>query len=509
MFVVRAGVAAPPQIRFDRVEGKLAANDATPIASGSGVVLTFRNILTNCHFVRNKDGKLSDGFRVYLPPDFKYAVRARVIWICHNYDLAVLQSADDLPYIGLKILDDVAPLSTQVAARGFAPGSKAGAAMTTVDGQIIRLPEESQDGDSDDEKTAKSSLWSDTLGAQGDSGSPLFTDRGILVGMNLASAARADKRALAIPGNVISAFLHQCGDAGITLTHSLEEDSRRPTPKAATVFIESLSNPVEARPVAKSNEADYRAALASALQRDLPGLTDQAFEQVASGKLKAAFQPTPIANVKKGDVARIAGKMDTIQASEASTMVTIDGVMALIIFPRGGRADAHAAVGKRAKPNVTVDELYFVTDAQDIPGLKLRQPAIPLIALASLSEDEHVKKIIADEKDRRAKQEVDRPNKDPPANDAHNAAADETEKNKSKSKHSTSKANGDATHATEETEIRTWTSANGSFTTDAKLISYGNGMVTIETAEGKKSKVPIEKLSDADQAYVAKWRKSH
>jgi hypothetical protein len=56
---------------------------------------------------------------------------------------------------------------------------------------------------------------------------------------------------------------------------------------------------------------------------------------------------------------------------------------------------------------------------------------------------------------------------------------------------------------------RTWTSANGKFTTDAKLLSYANGTINIETRDSKKINVPLEKLSKTDQDFVTEWRRKH
>lgn len=61
--------------------------------------------------------------------------------------------------------------------------------------------------------------------------------------------------------------------------------------------------------------------------------------------------------------------------------------------------------------------------------------------------------------------------------------------------------------AEDEAKYRTWTSASGSFTTNAKLLSYASGTVTIQTRASKKISVSLDKLSQADQDFVAKWRK--
>lgn len=58
----------------------------------------------------------------------------------------------------------------------------------------------------------------------------------------------------------------------------------------------------------------------------------------------------------------------------------------------------------------------------------------------------------------------------------------------------------------DEFKFRTWTSRKGGHTTEAKIISYANGVVTIENPDGKKIKVPVEKLSEEDGRYIEEWR---
>jgi hypothetical protein len=74
---------------------------------------------------------------------------------------------------------------------------------------------------------------------------------------------------------------------------------------------------------------------------------------------------------------------------------------------------------------------------------------------------------------------------------------------------STTTKNQKQAEAARDTNYRTWTSADGKFTTEAKLLSYANGTITIETSEKKKKSVPLKKLSKADQDFVAKWRRQH
>jgi len=54
-----------------------------------------------------------------------------------------------------------------------------------------------------------------------------------------------------------------------------------------------------------------------------------------------------------------------------------------------------------------------------------------------------------------------------------------------------------------EEPMRTWASADGKFKTEARMVSFRNGMVHLELADGRKIQVQINKLGPADRAYVA------
>lgn len=57
----------------------------------------------------------------------------------------------------------------------------------------------------------------------------------------------------------------------------------------------------------------------------------------------------------------------------------------------------------------------------------------------------------------------------------------------------------------EKTYWRTWTSAGGKHTTEAKYSGVSSGVVTLTKKDGTVSKVPIEKLSESDRD----WIKNH
>jgi hypothetical protein len=49
---------------------------------------------------------------------------------------------------------------------------------------------------------------------------------------------------------------------------------------------------------------------------------------------------------------------------------------------------------------------------------------------------------------------------------------------------------------------RTWTDSSGKFKIEAKFISLAGGQVTLEKPDGVQIRMPLDKLSAADQSYV-------
>ena len=64
------------------------------------------------------------------------------------------------------------------------------------------------------------------------------------------------------------------------------------------------------------------------------------------------------------------------------------------------------------------------------------------------------------------------------------------------------------TQADASTLIRTWTSRNGVSKIKARLLTFADGIVSLETTEGKTIKVSKEKLSNEDQDFLKRWKKS-
>jgi S1-C subfamily serine protease len=146
-----AGWAASPEIAVRRVNGDFPKAESSAIGSGSGVIVGKHLVLTNRHVVEEDDGKLAAGFRVLTAPDYAKGADARVISICENYDLALVETKSELAFKGISVLDSVAPLSQRVTAYGFPLGSRFGIALTTTGGQISRQPIATADADDDEE----------------------------------------------------------------------------------------------------------------------------------------------------------------------------------------------------------------------------------------------------------------------------------------------------------------------------------------------------------------------
>ncbi|NUQ60866.1 MAG: hypothetical protein HUU20_00145 [Pirellulales bacterium] len=52
-------------------------------------------------------------------------------------------------------------------------------------------------------------------------------------------------------------------------------------------------------------------------------------------------------------------------------------------------------------------------------------------------------------------------------------------------------------------DARKWTSEDGRFSTEAKLLGYADGMVKLQKDSGETITVPLDRLSKADRRYVA------
>jgi hypothetical protein len=58
-----------------------------------------------------------------------------------------------------------------------------------------------------------------------------------------------------------------------------------------------------------------------------------------------------------------------------------------------------------------------------------------------------------------------------------------------------------------EFEVRLWKDATGKFSIEAKLSGLSGGVVKLKKADGSVISVPVEKLSEADRAYLEELKK--
>src|SRR5690606_19632052 len=56
--------------------------------------------------------------------------------------------------------------------------------------------------------------------------------------------------------------------------------------------------------------------------------------------------------------------------------------------------------------------------------------------------------------------------------------------------------------------VRTWTDSSGRYTIQALLLEVAAQSAVLETAQGNTVRVPLEKLSEADRAYIARQVRS-
>jgi S1-C subfamily serine protease len=374
--VITTGAFAAPDVRVHTVDGNFPQADAAPFANGSGIIVGKRYILTNRHVVQDDAKKAYDGFRVYLGPKYTSSQNAKVVAVCTNFDLALLEADTDFQFQGLKVLDALPPLSTKVVAFGFPLGSRFGVGLTTTGGQISRHPVATTAVDDEQDISIKSALWHDAVLSAGNSGGPLF-GHSVLIGINFGYLTSDNKHALAVPGNVVAEFLRlsKCTD-NITFTNANESHVAGYEPQQTVVFIEALSNGASEHKLAAPNGASVYDRLTAELKMRLAKLTPQAFGGVQAGKLYLAYTRTAPSEVESGAIVRLHG-----------TMTIIHDII----------------------PDVPIENLYDVGQAASYTTVRGSESyAIPLLPLSGLAQDQTIQELIAVESDRREKESKQR-----------------------------------------------------------------------------------------------------
>jgi len=494
--ITSSGVAADP-VRLKKAKGTTPKPSAIAYASGSGLVVGKRFVLTNRHIAQDEKGKLFDGFRVYLGPDYQQNHPARVVAVCENYDLALLETAAELPMPagGLNVLDGLPPLSQRVTAFGFPLGSRFGVGLTTTGGQISRHPVAASKGDDEEDVAVKSALWHDAVLTSGNSGGPLFTSSKVLVGVNFAYLATDSQHALAVPGNVVADFLRQTSAAtGITFTNTVEADVGGADPQELTVFIESMVDDVRGRDPDLEGASSIRDRLIANLKTLLPTLPDGYFAFVESGDLRMAFPPLTVADIKPGEIARVRGSISVSRVDDVGMIGTIDGAWCLVILLPGEADKLRTELAKDRYAPIALNELYSVgppATLQTAVGHEIY--ALVLLPLKRLAKSSDVQMLIVDEKLRRTNAEK------------------LAEEQAAKRARETARREAQAA-ATETQRLReryrarlrhTFTDVTGRFKVDAVVVAFdAESAELIRMEDNRKISVPVERISEADRAWL-------
>jgi S1-C subfamily serine protease len=396
-------VRAVVDVRTRKVTGNLPKPAAVSFASGSGVIVGKRHVLTNRHIVQDDKKAMFDGFRVFTGPDYKKSNPGKVIAICDNYDLALIETSADLPFNGVTVLDDLPPLALRVTAYGFPLGSRFGVGLTTTGGQVSRHPVASTPGQGKEDAEVRSALWHDAILTSGNSGGPLFATSKVLVGINFAYLNTGSKHALAVPANVVSEFLRRSSAKSEVTFSKSAEDAGKGDPQAMTVFIESMVDDITKRAPDLAAASSVSDVLTAKLKTRLPVLTPSALKRVEGGELHLAFSPVKVASVEAGDVVRLQGDISingTVDDDDGIVAV-VDDVFCVMLLPPEESAALRTKLAKNAKDKVALDQLYFVG-----PPVTVRTSRGPLFALVFLSlnrfaDSTDFKQLVEEEKVRR------------------------------------------------------------------------------------------------------------
>lgn len=400
-------LAVEPKVK--KLDTAFPSKEYKATGSGSGVIIGPRLVLTNRHVAM--DGtEPATGFQILLGPDYKKKITARAAWVCENYDLAILESSDDLPSSGkLLLLNDLPPLGTKVTASGFPLGDEFGIGLTVSGGQITRHPVEADDATENGSETAniKRSLWHDATTAGGSSGGPLFTSRSVLVGLHYGSLVAAKGQGIAVPPAVIASMLKKANaDARVKYVDSkgLSKAASEYDQKLITVFINVFGDgsgrkayQTDAAVVARS-----RASIEARIKDRLQGLTDKEFEIVFSGRLTPLYPSTRAADIKKGQVVRLNSKMTVIQITDEGPLVEIDGVLCKMILPQFDAREARAKVGTDIVRDVPIDKVFIVGEATDYTTVRgTKGSYMPLVAAEVAFDLNAFTEVFDTEKERR------------------------------------------------------------------------------------------------------------
>jgi V8-like Glu-specific endopeptidase len=489
LILVSAALCSDVTVR--KVEGTFPKASLEPIASGSGVVIGPRLVLTNRHVATSDSDQPRSGFRIRLGPEYKSGPNARVLWVCESHDLAILETASDLQAGELLILNAVPPLGTKLTAYGFPLGDEFGIGLTATGGQITRQPVKDQQGGKDSD--IKESLWHDAVTSGGSSGGPLFSEQGVLVGLHFASLAT--KHGLAIPAAIVAEFVRKTG-AGQRVKfiepEGLSAAKATYDPKTVTVFVEVLGDgAAEERPVLASSEfGRIKQAVEAIIREQIPHLTGNELSELWSGEIKSAFtHASSAAQIRKGEVVRLKGKATIIQIIDEGFLARIDGVLCLIVVPGLDSKVARAKLGNDVT-DVPVDSVFAVGEATDYKTVQgLTNSYFPLLRVDGVIEPARLAEMV--DAERKKREVVERAEREK------RQIAEKMEEERRRSA-AVAVAIKQLQHMFKDTV--------GKFTVDAVMVKvdgHEQKVELIRVSDKKRIDVPIKRLSDADRRWIA------
>ncbi len=464
------------EVDLTKVAGDFPSNVASSLASGSGIVVGPKYVLTNRHVVEHSQNKFYEGFRVAFGPTYssESSIAARLICVADNYDLALIELQSTQQSGAVFVDESIAALGTSVRAYGFPLGSQFGVALTVTGGQISRHPiSDGQQLPSDlvDGVDVGRSIWHDAIIASGSSGGPLFSDEGVLEGLNFANLSES-KHALAVPGAAITEFVRKAGvDHRLEIGTNLEKQKSVEEISKFVVYIESFGEVAKYAEAPKfSNQlGDLARAAKHLIHVELTQLDNRTLVQVSRGEFENLFTPKNGLSISSGSLIRIATVMTVIQILEEGMLCELGGVRCFILLPNGG--ELRAKLGEAVR-DVPTDIVYFAGEATEYETVRgTKAFFIPLIRLSDVVSTDDVQQLAKQEQERRKAEQ------------------------KAKQMASNERYAGQLR--------RVFSDSTGKFNVDAVCIRYKEGSVTLFNPMTFKEIVVEENvLSTADRAWI-------
>lgn len=480
---LQSSLAVAIEVKSHKVDSQFPVQNLRQIGSGSGVIIGPRLVLTNRHVTSADNGDVYDGFKIRLAPTYEKPIEARAIWICDDYDLALLELKSDVECDELLILQDLPPIGTKVTAFGFPLGEQFGVGLTASGGQITRHPVRSSPKSKDaDNDSIRKSMWHDALTAGGSSGGPLFSEQNVLVGLVFGGLTKEKGYGLAVPADTVASFLKSTKtNPRVTFTTAAELNNARAKydPKTITVFVDILDGRGKKRLNKAANDSSAVARdVEKSIRESLPQLSDESLRKVESGDFKDAFPVASASRITAGATLHLQGKMVLIQITDDGILVKIDGVLCKILLSDTGARELRAKIGNEILSDVPIDNVYFVGEAQDYETVRgTRNSYFPIVSINAIVEGARFKDDIKSILEQRAA-------------DREKLAVEEYKSKLDKMRTVLS---------------RTFTDSSGKFSIEATIIGFNSKKGTVKlirTGESKVFEVEFVKLSEKDRFWI-------